>query len=415
MKKKKINSKPSMATITKVMTPGQGNGVEAFFARCGYDPKETRHHCWVLLRNLYPDEEIEEASPQGYCSYTVCVGLVKIVQFRPPVHKLHMAIANAACETYGGLAPRTQHLTILNPPRSLTIVGPQPLDEGVVLEDDQEHYFDVLSLERIRGISLAEWRTKSSLSNSQVQHQQQQHQHRCSLIRHFARFIATGCFHADAKTTTRSGPGSTPSCPIPDRIGRSMRWRLEQMCASLPPRFKPFLSRTLNHLDEITSSLPWVLTHGDIVPANIMVMEPQSSSVDSPEEEEEEEEGGNLVVMTGLLDWAEAEYLPFGVGLYGLEELLGETDGNGRFEYYPEEKELRDLFWSCLEAELAAGGLTWSSFPRDTVDDAHALGVLLWHGIAFDNGKLDRVVQEGRDDEEILRLDLFFAGRSRRQ
>lgn len=394
-----------MATINKVMTPGQGNGVDAFFTRCGFDPKETRHHCWLLLQKLFPDQHIEEANPQGYCSYTLCVGLDKIIQFRPPVHKLHMAIARAACETYGTLAPKTQHITVSKPPRSLLIIGPQPLDEGVVLEDDQDCYFDVLSLEKIRGISLAEWRTRASLSNSQVQHQQQQQQrqkHRRSLIRHFARFIATGWIHADAKIP---GPGSTP-CLIPDRIGSSTRWRLEQMCANLPPRFKPFLSRTWNQLDEITSSLPWVLTHGDMVPANIMVETPSSGS---PREEEED------LVITGLLDWAEAEYLPFGVGLYGLEELLGETDCNGRFEYYTEEKELRDLFWSCLEAELTAGGLTLTTFSRDTVEDAHTLGVLLWHGIAFDNGKLDRVVQEGRDDEEILRLDLFFSGRSQRQ
>lgn len=385
-----------MVTTTKVMTPGEGNGVEAFFTRCGYCPQETRHHCWALIQKLFPGEQIEEARPQGYCSYTLCVGHDKIIQFRPPMHKLHLAIAEAACETYGALAPKTRHLTIYKPPRSLLTIGPaQPIDEGVVMEeDDQDYCFDVLSLERIRGTSLAEFR-RTSLLNLPSPTQQQ---HRCSVIRHFARFIAKGWIHAHTK---QSGSASPPC--IPDRIGTSLRWRLEQLCASLPPRFRPFLSRTWNQFDKITSSLPWVLTHGDIVPANIMV-EPASS--DSPVQE---------LVMTGLLDWAEAEYLPFGVGLYGLEELLGETDRNGRFEYYDEGKELRDLFWTCLEEELTVGGLTLATLSRDTVDDAHTLGVLLWHGIAFDNGKLDRVVQEGRDDEEILRLDLFFAGRSQRR
>ena len=36
------------------------------------------------------------------------------------------------------------------------------------------------------------------------------------------------------------------------------------------------------------------------------------------------------------------------------------------------------------------------------------LGVLLWHGIAFDDGAIDRVVQEGRDIDEIHRLDAFL-------
>lgn len=380
-------------TINKVMTPGQGNGVDAFFLRCGLIPQETRHHCWALLRKLFPDEPIKEASPQGYCSYTLCVGLDKIIQFRPPAHKLHMGIANAACETYGPLAPKTQHLTKFKPPRSLLTMAPQPLDEGVVMEeDDQDYYFEVLSLERIRGTSLAE--SRRTFPNTQ--------QHRCSVIRHFARFIATGWIHApDQNAAKVSGFGSGFHPCIPDRIGTSLRWRLEQMCASLPPRFKPFLSRTWNQFDKITSSLPWVLTHGDIVPANIMV-EPASSDTLAQ---------GQEVVITGLLDWAETEYLPFGVGLYGLEELLGENDSHGRFAYYDEENFLRDVFWICLEEELAAGGFALARLSRDVIDDAHNLGVLLWHGIAFDNGKLDRVVQEGRDDEEILRLDLFFAAR----
>lgn len=32
------------------------------------------------------------------------------------------------------------------------------------------------------------------------------------------------------------------------------------------------------------------------------------------------------------------------------------------------------------------------------------------HGIAFDNGALDRVVRAGQDDEELQRLDLFVLG-----
>ncbi|KAJ4424691.1 hypothetical protein N0V82_000619 [Gnomoniopsis sp. IMI 355080] len=295
-----------------------------------------------------------------------------------------MAVAEAACNAYGSLAPRTQLLTVLKPtacPLSKDyrndFDAPQPVDEGVAMVDDQ-YCFDVISLERIRGISLAELRTSSVLSRK----------HRCSVIRHFARLIVTGWTHAHEMP----GPGRPRT---PGRVGGSLRWRLEKMRADLPPRFAPFVSRAWTQLDKITS-LPWVLTHGDMVPANIMV-EPSQDKL------------GELV-LTGMLDWAEAEYLPFGVALYGLEELLGETDSSGRFSYYSDESELRALFWEQLEAELAAGGPAMSKLEKQIVDDAHILGVLLWHGIAFDDGKLDRVVQAGRDDEEILRLDLFFAG-----
>lgn len=369
---------------TKIPTPGEGNGVDEFFARCGFSPK-TRDQCWLLIQKLIPDAKIEEANPQGYCSYTLLVGHDRVIQFRPAAHKLHMDVAQAACEVYGRFAPRTQLLTVLKPARSLLAEehndrsnSAQPVDEGVVMGDGQEH-FDVVCLERLRGISLAELRASSVPSK----------QHRYSVIHHFARFIATGWNDAHKKPRTEA------PC-ISGRIGGSLRWRLEKMGASLPPRFAPFLTRTKSQLDRITS-LPWVLSHGDVVPANIMV-EPSKSR---PEE----------LLLTGMLDWAETEYLPFGVGLYGLEELLGETDSSGRFAYYHDEKELRALFWAQLEEELAAGAHALSQTQRDVIDDAHTLGVLLWHGIAFDNGKLDRVVQEGRDDEEILRLDLFFAGR----
>lgn len=369
---------------TKTSTPGKGNGVDAFFARCGYSP-QTQNHCWLLVQRLFPNTEVEEVHPQGYCSYTLLVGHDRIIQFRPAAHKLRLTVAEAAENVYGTLAPRTQLLTIFKPPRILLSKDCQhdvhdstSVDEGVVMEDDQDQ-FDVISLRRIRGISLAELRASSVSSRQNLY----------SVVRHFARFIATGWNHAHRA----SGPRASS---ISGRIGRSLAWRLEQMCASLPPRFAPFLSKTRSQLDKITS-LPWVLTHGDIVPANIMVEPSQDKS-------------GELV-LTGILDWAEAEYLPFGVGLYGLEEILGETDSSGQFTYYSDENELRTLFWAQVDAELATDGSALSPLQREIVDDAHTLGVLLWHGIAFDNGKLDRVVEEGRDDEEISRLDLFFAGR----
>lgn len=376
-------------TVAKIPVPGEGNGVDAFFARCGL-ASHTRDQCWLLVREIFPGAKVEEASPQGYCSYTLCARDDTIIQFRPPAHKLHMAVAEAACDVYGSLAPRAQLVTVLKATRLPLSTdhhsgfhGPQPVDEGVVVDDDHDDYLDVVSMNRIRGTSLSESRASTTSRSTCFQPRQQLH----SIVRHFARFTATGWLH------THRALGPEVPCTR-GLIGSSLRWRLEQMHACLPPRFHPFVSRILDNLDKITS-LPWVLTHGDIVPANIMV-EPSQDTLGEH-------------VLTGFLDWAEAEYLPFGVGLYGLEELLGETATDGRFSYYPIETELRTLFWSHLEAELADGGFAMDRLSRELVDDAHVLGVLLWHGIAFDGGKLDRVVQQGRDDEEILRLDLFFA------
>jgi hypothetical protein len=117
--------------------------------------------------------------------------------------------------------------------------------------------------------------------------------------------------------------------------------------------------------------------------------------------------------LIGLLDWAEAEWLPFGVGMYGLEELLGEENKEGKFVYYPEAKQLRNLFWK--ELLLLIPELSRDSKTAALVKKAQRLGILLWHGIAFDDGKLDRVVEEGRDDQEIQRLDEFLLHASSRR
>lgn len=80
---------------------------------------------------------------------------------------------------------------------------------------------------------------------------------------------------------------------------------------------------------QAAEELPWCLTHGDPIPNNIMV----------------DAMSGHL---TELIDRAEAEWLPFAVGLYGLEEVLGEDAAPGRFQYYGNEAALRRDFWTTL-------------------------------------------------------------------
>ncbi len=197
-------------------------------------------------------------------------------------------------------------------------------------------------------------------------------------------------------------PASDPSLPsLKGRIGSSLGWRLELMGRDLPARFQPYVARIRGQLPQI-EALPWVLTHGDVVPSNIMVQPAPDG-----------------LCLTGLLDWAEAEYLPLGVGLYGAEELLGQTavpwNGEGaypprgsRFVYFDDASGLREALWRELEEAMPE--LRTDAALLATVQAARDLGILLWHGIAFDDGRLDRVVQEGRDDEEIQRLDLFLRG-----
>ncbi len=255
----------------------------------------------------------------------------------------------------------------------------------------------VYSMSRIPGFSLAECRIKSGEPGST-----RLASLRCreSLVREFARFLSRAW-------KARRLASDRELSRLKGRVGSSLRWRLEAMQRDLPQRFRPIVERVLVALPKI-EELPWILTHGDVVPSNIMV-EPESSSSSL-----DESQGLRL---TGLLDWAEAEYLPFGVALYGAEELFGQTevlwDGVGpypprgsRFVYFDDSSALRAAFWLELEEEVPE--LVQDCKLREAVETARLLGILLWHGIAFDGGRLSRVVSEGVDDEEIQRLDLFL-------
>jgi hypothetical protein len=138
------------------------------------------------------------------------------------------------------------------------------------------------------------------------------------------------------------------------------------------------------------SEHPVVLNHGDLIPSNILVHE-------------------QTWQITGLVDWAEAEFLPFGTCLYGLEHLLGfftpasSDDDVPTFTYFDHAQPLRDLFWDRLAKALP------NILSRgDDIRVMRDVGVLLWHGIAWDGGAIDRVVNERDDMEELVRLRAFL-------
>lgn len=379
-------------------TDPASSNADAFFARCGLPPG-TRERCWAMARGLFPGRTIEEVKPQGYCSHTLLVGQDTIVQFRPPAHRLDIRLAMAAREIYGSLAPRTELLGWLEAPSQPSpkdagdeMADSQALVDEAIAIDDDDHQpgssLHVYCMTRIPGVSLAEVLVSSR--KPPLQAPRQLRQQRETIVENFADFTAAGW--ASAR------PAPDPTAPgLRGRVGRSLRWRLEAMISHLPPRFRPAAGGVLDRLGEI-ESLPWALTHGDVRPANVMVR----SRAGGP-------------VVSGFLDWAEAEYLPLGVGLYGLEELLGEGGVDGRFSYYVEADGLRQIFWSRLAAGLPDMDVRAGTSYRGVVEAAHVLGVLLWHGIAFDDGRLDRVVEEGRDDDEIWRLDIFFRQRHKEE
>lgn len=445
--------------------------ISGFFARHGLPPIESRDVCWDFVKTEYPEDttkegSIWEAPVQGFCSYTLCLDSRPhtILQFRPLIHKLELDIITAAREVYGELVPLIDLIGALTVKQgkqhesSQSSKSPTPNQDSGDGKKTLSPSLLVYSVSRIKGISLAEL-NRSPCSQAQELY------HRAPLIESFASVIAQGLSssHYSHLTAPRG------------KIGSSICHRLQMMQRELPPRFRPAVDAVLDALPRI-EALPWVLTHGDIVPSNIIVNFCSHSSSTSQLKE-------RRPIISGLIDWEEAEYLPFGVGIYGLEEFLGiqvspsvtniSVDENGgnepalssttlpspssafssgvsggkypppgsKFQYFPDAESLRSLFWTELEKRarnyfqspslppptrdtttpnpeplpppvLIANGdpsPTWPQF-METVKLARTLGILLWHGIAFDDGRLDRVVSEGKDDEEIQRLDMHLFG-----
>ncbi|OIW32976.1 hypothetical protein CONLIGDRAFT_160123, partial [Coniochaeta ligniaria NRRL 30616] len=369
---------------------------EAFFARHN-QPPTARQLCWDFVSSHYPSTSntltVHECPTQGYCSYTLCISDSQIIQFRPGRHQLNTTLSLLAREVYGVLAPETRFLGVL----------PVPFDPTSGDDDHRpppEPMF-VYAMTCMPGISLTSFRLHPPASAGEVRLQ------RAILVRDFARFLSLGWKSRQQKANLPFRGG---------RLAGSLRKRLEMMRDGLPLRFRPVVVDCLKDLEGI-EGLPWVLTHGDVVGDNVMVEGAGDGGGSGG--------GGSRGTgwwpgtLRGMIDWAESEYLPFGVGLYGVEELFGQSvrrwdeEGKGegvvdRFVYYPEAGDLRRLFWQELEG--AVPPLATDRGLRAAVEQARVLGILLWHGFAFDDGRIDRVVQEGRDEGEVQRLDMFLFG-----
>lgn len=366
-----------------------------------YGPADdARAQCWRFARSLYPSSTLREAPTQGYCSYTLHVDGDTILQFRPWRHHLDLEIASAARDTFGELVPRTQLLGTVSVSASVSESqsgsgSGSGIEEGSGdANDDKPFTLLVYSLSRIPGVPLSSV-LHPALSRHHLHQQQPPSQRPPRPRRPDLEPLVRSLAHLHAAAYASALPASSPLLlALKRRVGRTLRWRLELMHAQLPGRFRPVVGRVLGALGEIESRLPWALTHGDLVPGNVMV---DVDGVDCDADGHGDAALGtfpaagdrNGVRLTGLIDWAEAEYLPFGVGLYGLEELLGASSGgSGRsgsrypprestFAYLPEAAQLRRIFWQELCAAIPELGT--DAALRARVEDARLLGLLLWY------------------------------------
>ncbi|KAL7927924.1 hypothetical protein ACQKWADRAFT_318007 [Trichoderma austrokoningii] len=334
---------------------------EAFFIRNGFDGT-TQDICDEYARVRFPSSTAKPATTQGYCSYTLNLSEEYLLQFRPEAFMLDIDTCREVKSIYGDFAPTTRYLG------EMEGVSLRQTPDADISSSTMMH---VYLHQRIQGIPLSEFRQRKKRCRADDKI------FRRRLMSGLAKVFALG-FHG------RQPPAGNNKTR--GRIGESMRWRLNLLLNSLPEKdLLAHVSEAQAQLDMVEAS-NWCLTHGDLLPGNMMV----------------DAETGHL---TGLIDWAEAEWLPFGMALYGVEEVLGEDTSEGGFRYYDDHEELRRLFWDELPSFIGRdGGL---QLLREA-EAARKLGILLWRGIAFDDGKMDRVVEIGRDDSEMRKLRLFL-------
>jgi hypothetical protein len=79
---------------------------------------------------------------------------------------------------------------------------------------------------------------------------------------------------------------------------------------------------------------------------------------------------------------------------------------DGEFVYYHRAPEVRLHFWRHLRSLIPT---LQSSEHRDAIVLAKKIGTLLWYGFAWDDGAIDRVVNELDDADELACLEAFVA------
>ncbi|KAK5134520.1 hypothetical protein LTR08_006437 [Meristemomyces frigidus] len=338
--------------------------------------------CLLFAAEHFPNHLIQPVAQQGGCSYTlvaerqagqqtVCslpdatddeaeLHKKTIIQFRLLKHALPIRTARAASRLYIPLAPKTRelgHITVSNAISSQVCV-----------------------MQFIPGERFSEVQPqKPSLSPT--------------ILELYGVFMTSlGTFFATSWSTGQSYTNPLQACT--GKIGSTLLSRLATLSQRLPSRALRERARETLVAGEsgVLNSLPVSLTHGDLLPHNILV-DPQTWRVE------------------GIIDWAEAEDLPHGINLYALEHLLGYLDVRSarrpRFVYYAEAAQLRNVFWTAFRQQVP--GCAWSSREVQTaMGVARDVGCLLWHGFAWDNGSVDRVINTVDDGEELACLEAFL-------
>jgi hypothetical protein len=174
----------------------------------------------------------------------------------------------------------------------------------------------------------------------------------------------------------------TKPLDVVEAIHQDYQQKLDLLSRALPFRFTENLRKVRAELPLLfTSTYPLVLSHDDLCEMNIFV-DPNTGHI------------------TGIIDWAEARILPFGISLWGFENMLGYMDSQG-WHYYNNHHKLENLFWQTFEETV--GGV--SEAHRQAIRVARMAGFFLRYGFVWEDGV--REIPAKEPDSALRYLDAF--------
>ncbi|KAI0407512.1 hypothetical protein F4802DRAFT_605639 [Xylaria palmicola] len=321
--------------------------ITAFFSNSG--TSATREQCDEFARREWGDP-VHPVPLQGMASYTVRAGPNKVVQFREQSNSLNegtVALARAAhpdvvasCAFHGLIGG-----SLSDPEAKANALAIYSMDN---LPGNNYIY--------IRG-SLAE---SLPLQLATVK----------SLVKFFAQSWLSGRPTDPTQVSTTAN-----ECA-------SMFYYLFD---NLPSRFKPYIAEIQGILPMLRSGEhPVVLTHGDLNEMNVLV-DPINGEI------------------TGVVDWAEASFQPFGFALYALDNALGSMGPDG-WKYFDNADYLRCEFWGAFSKLV--GGLSESTMQ--SIRLARVAGLLIRYGTTYDRGFGRMVGVRDPSDVSLRYLDALL-------
>jgi hypothetical protein len=159
--------------------------------------------------------------------------------------------------------------------------------------------------------------------------------------------------------------------------------KFDLLVRDLPPRFTRIISKLREELPAIFDpTYPLALTHTDLCEMNIIV---------------NREAGG----INGIVDWAEAKILPFGMSLWGYRNMLGIMNSSG-WHYHKNSSRLEDLFWDTFHRQVGK----ISDDEKKAIKIAERTGIVLRYGFTWEDGVLERPVNE--QDSSMRYMDAFL-------